>query len=146
MNLDNLVIKQENEFSLHSENSPNTDITNTEHKMKIPKVEVKLEKLDKNDNSINSELLNTLLDIKPEKSTLIPQISPVYSPSSTTLESVPNAGPSKKVKPHANGSMPKSGKPMLSDLNKRMKQQPKGRSRGKPTKPAVAVYQSQVGV
>lgn len=142
--------------------------------LKMPKVEVKLTKideakfLDKNENSIDNceTLLNELMGSPDEGDTKSPATSPatlvsnlsspVYSPSSTTItvpapiafveSDVVDAGPSKSkkhIKPHSNGTLPKSGKPMLSDLNKRLKQR---RGRQPKAKAVVAVYQSQVNL
>lgn len=122
--------------------------------------------LDKNENSIDNceTLLNELMGSPDEGDTKSPATSPatlvsnlsspVYSPSSTTItvpaiviaakSDVVDAGPSKTkkhIKPHSNGTLPKSGKPMLSDLNKRLKQR---RGRQPKAKAVVAVYQSQV--
>lgn len=110
--------------------------------------------LDNNENSL-SALSELLLEqkhtIKPATTSTLPPIgvSPVYSPSSTTMVTTPEAmtvespspGPSPKMNPpekrhvkfHSNG-----GKPM--DLNKRMKSSSKARPK------AAVVYQSQVRI
>jgi hypothetical protein len=144
-----------------NENIYDTKEENIEELSKLKKVEVKLTKiddsklLDKNENSIDEcskildELINNVdgelgqnisaMQNTTESSEYFP------SPTSTTatdINQTSSPGPSSNpigpplVRTHPNGNLPKSGKPMLSDL-KRLKQ------RGRP-KAKTVVYQSQV--
>lgn len=118
----------------------------------LPKAEVKIRKLDEAkllmDNNENSLSVDTLIEILssndtnnklPSDESIVPPLSApstLSSPSST--RSFASPGPSPKSTPkkfpspyHLNG-----GKPMISDMNKKMKQVSKRQPR--------AVYQSQI--
>lgn len=151
--------------NVSEENTSVTQVENIDNvEAKIKKVEVKLTKLDdiklldKNENSIDNSSKfefnehSNDVDEKPVKSspTINSTVSPVYSPSSTTpaanstpipttpssTPETPGPGPSKAIKIHPNGNLPKSGKPMMTDM-KKLKQ--RGRPKQKPV-----IYQSQV--
>jgi hypothetical protein len=160
-NSDNKMLKHQKETSMKEENRNHTKTTTRIEKTEftindnddsallasLPKAEVKIRKLDESklhlDNNDNSLSVDTLIEILSanEKFPNVAAPSTLGSPSSASSssgKSKNSPGPSPKSTPkkfpsphHLNG-----GKPMISDMNKKMKQVVKRQPK--------TVYQSKI--